>query len=83
MFSVDVVLDLALDELQSSGRHICLSDSLNLLDAVILAELIEVSEDIVHYLYNRALALLDDLIEFANVTKQNCNFSGVVSKEIF
>lgn len=48
-----------------------------------LAESIEISEHLIHDLDDRLTALLNNVVELANIAKHHRNFSGVVGEEVF
>ena len=69
-------IDILLIHLQASTCHVGLSDSLDLLDAILLTELVEGIVSVVEQLNQvPSIVGLHDLVEACDVNEDDCDFT--------
>ena len=72
MVSQETLVNLALNELESTANHVCFTDCLDLLKPILLAKLVKSVVGLIEK-FNQLLALieLNQVIEALNITKYN------------
>ena len=81
--TLEVFVELILDELKASSGHVRLAYSLDLLYSVCLADIIESPEHFIHDVDDRALTFSYHFIKVAYITEYDSDLACIVAQAVF